>query len=48
MILLIPNCDMIGTDLCKHYQKKKVCHYYTTHAVFCPISSSCTKGEDKE
>lgn len=30
-------CDMFETDLCRHYQKKKTCHYKTTHNVKCPV-----------
>ena len=37
-----PDCDMVDTDLCKHYQKKPECHYYSTHYV------KCTRGNPHE
>jgi hypothetical protein len=30
-----PDCDMAGTDLCKHYQKQPECHYESSHGVKC-------------
>ena len=30
-----PDCDMVDTDLCKHYQKQPECHYDSTHYVKC-------------
>lgn len=33
-----PLCDMLDTDLCKHYQTKNECHYKETHYVRCVIN----------
>ena len=33
-----PGCDMVDTDLCKHYQKRLFglqCHYKSSHGVKC-------------
>lgn len=31
-------CDMMGSDLCRHYQDEHVCNYGGTHGVkICPI-----------
>ena len=29
------NCDMVDSDLCKHYQAKGKCAYLDTHNVIC-------------
>jgi hypothetical protein len=41
-------CDMVQTDLCDYYRKKKVCHYKITHGVTCPISEFRTEEDSKK
>lgn len=36
-------CDMVDTDLCKHYQKQIQCHYESTHNVKCLIETGATE-----
>jgi len=33
-----PLCDILDTELCKHYQTKDTCHYKETHNVRCVIN----------